>query len=169
MSLLVGSEFGAATHCVRGVLICRNQLVCVCCNAHASDDKQESRSNKEVLQKCPFLLVDAQIYELPYGIGKYYDCKVICDLRMVGLDLEAQCKGEEGRSKNRLWQPLLPVLTEGPQSHPVSEDHSCKNPREVGDSLHLGVMSHLDDLHIVGAESDGDGACNSNQFACAER
>ena len=88
---------------------------------------------------------------------------------MVGLDLEAQRKGEEGRSKNRFWQPLLPALTEGPQSHPVCEDDSCKNPGEVCDCLHLGVMSHLDDLHIIGAESDGYGARNSNQFACAER
>ena len=169
MSLLVRCEFGTATHCVWGVLICRNQLVCICCNAHASDDKQESRSNEEVLQKGSFLAICTQINELSDGIGEYHDCKVICDLRMVGLYLETQSKSEEGRSKNRFWQPLLPALTEGPQSHPVCEDDSCKNPREIGDSLHLGVMSHLDDLHVVRAESDGDGACNSNQFACAER
>ena len=35
------------------------------------------------------------------------------------------------------------------QCSPVSEDNAGQHPREIGDCLHLGVVTHLDDLEII--------------------
>ena len=90
---------------------------------------------------------------------------------MVGLDLHAEGECEEGRSEDCLRQPALPSgfldnarndrdvflralpvilsVSEGSHRRPVCEYHTGQHPWEISDSLHLGVVADLDDLHVV--------------------
>ena len=45
----------------------------------------------------------------------------------------------------------------------VSEDQCGQNPGQEGEGLHLGVVADLDDLQVVGAEGDGDGAADGQK------
>ena len=44
---------------------------------------------------------------------------------------------------------VIPSGAEGSHCRPVSEYHTCQNPREECDSLHLRVVTDLDYLHII--------------------
>ena len=56
----------------------------------------------------------------------------------------------------------------GFQCRAIGEDDSGKNPREEGDCLHLGVMAHLDDLHIIRTECHCNCSCHGNDLACSQ-
>ena len=58
---------------------------------------------------------------------------------MVRLDLETQRKGKQHATPKGAL--------------PVSINHRRKNPRHKRNRNHLGIMSNLDNLHIIGAES----------------
>ena len=44
---------------------------------------------------------------------------------------------------------VIPSGAEGSHCRPVSEYHTCQNPREECDSLHLRIVTDLDYLHII--------------------
>ena len=84
---------------------------------------------------------------------------------MVGLDLERECKPEKSRAQSR----QSPFTVAFGSRLAVGEHHSGKHPRQERKGLHLGIMAHLDNLDIVGAESHGHGAAGSHQRAYAQR
>ena len=106
MAVAVGRQFRAAAHGVWSVLVCRDELVCIGCNADDSDDKKQGGGGEEALQeRASACLVKADVYELTDCIGEDHDCKVVCDLQVISLDLHAQCECEQGCSENGLRQP----------------------------------------------------------------
>ena len=99
---------------------------------------------------------------------------------MVCLDLHTQGEGKESRSQNSLRQPgfptlfsvtiflVIPSVAKGSHRRPICEYDSRQHPREIGYSLHLGVVADLDDLHIVGTECYRDGSGDGDKLACAD-
>ena len=92
---------------------------------------------------------------------------------MVGLDLHAEGKCKQSRPEHSLRNPSFPtslhVIPIVPlhviashkvawqsQGHTISEYDPRQHPREICDSLHLGVMPHLNYLHVVRTEGNGD-------------
>ena len=76
---------------------------------------------------------------------------------MVGLDLHAEGQGKKDCSQNGLWQPVCKFLVlDLCKGRAVGEKHSCYYPRHEGNSLHLGIMSNLNDLKVVRTEGNGN-------------
>ena len=76
------------------------------------------------------------------------------------------------RNDSTLILTALSVIlsaSKGLQGGTIGEDHSGKHPREVCDGLHLRIVAHLDDLHIVRTECDRDSASYRHHLPCAER
>ena len=84
---------------------------------------------------------------------------------MVGLDLETQRKGEEHSPEYGLRKPFAAFA----HCRAIGIDHSGEHPGEIGYGLHLGVVAHLDNLHIVGTEGYGYGTSYGRNDACSER
>ena len=74
---------------------------------------------------------------------------------MVGLDLHAEGKAEEGGAKERPF-----VL--------IGVHQSGQDPGHKGYSLHLCVVPHLDNLEIVTAEGYGNCAANGHRPAYSQ-
>ena len=83
---------------------------------------------------------------------------------MVGLDLEAQRKAEQGGSYCAESQPVLLF-----KSYVPGVRQGGENPGQEGYCLHLGVVPHLDNLKVVGAERHGNCASQGEQRMHAER
>ena len=169
MCVAVGRQFGTATHCVWRIFICRKQLVGIGRDSGHSDNQQQSRCGEEPSEFQFPVLVHAQAHKQCDYIDEDDDCQVICDLNMVGLDLHAERKGKKHSPQHCLRQPAFPVAVllvavprflevalissfariDHSQSRSVSEYKRCQHPREICDRLHLCVVSHLDDLHVV--------------------
>ena len=66
---------------------------------------------------------------------------------MVGLDLHTESKCKKDRSEYGFWEPFFCIILF--QSRIVCKNQGCHNPREIGDGLHLGIVSNLDNLHII--------------------
>ena len=106
MGVAVGRQFRAAAHGVWSVLVCRDELVCIGSDSDDSDDKKQGGSGEEALQeRASACLVKTDVYELTDCVCEDHDCKVVCDLQVVGLYLHAQRECEQGRSENGLRQP----------------------------------------------------------------
>ena len=84
---------------------------------------------------------------------------------MVGLDLETQRKGEEHSPEYGLRKPFTAFA----HCRAIGIDHPGEHPGEIGYGLHLGVVAHLDNLHIVGTEGYGYGTSYGRNDACSER
>ena len=141
-------KFRTSTHCVRRVFVCRNEFVGICGDSHTSNHEKKGRSGKETRNLLPFCLVNANACKNRNRIDEDHYCEIICNLNMVCLDLHAEGECEEGSAKNGLRKPFFPrfSLCKGCL---VCIYHSCKDPWKIGDCLHFGVMTHLDDLHVV--------------------
>ena len=87
---------------------------------------------------------------------------------MVGLDLHAHCKTEKGAAEHGDREPGLPPLPFA-ENGAVSEYDGSHHPRQEGNSLHLGVVAHLDDLDVVGAESHRHRTGDSHESVHSQR
>ena len=88
---------------------------------------------------------------------------------MVRLDLEGEGEAEKDGPEYGIGKPLLPGGVLLGESLAVSEDDGGENPREIGQGQHLGVVPALDDLHVVGAEGNGDGSSHRQQGTDSQR
>ena len=88
------------------------------------------------------------------AIGQHHNGQIVRNLLMIGLDLQAQREAKEYGPK-KLVAALIRIHQ--PRQH----------PRHKGNSLHFGVVTHLDNLEIVAAERHGNSTANSNRHAHA--
>ena len=120
-------------------------------------------------------------------IQQHDDGQIIGDLLVVGFDLQAQGQAEEGGpqhcfrksapeergfsgcicpyrvAKRRIRRNLFP-----PEGAAIGEHHGGQHPGHEGDGLHLGVVSHLDNLEVIAAEGDGYGPAYGHRQAYPE-
>ena len=73
---------------------------------------------------------------------------------MVRLDLHAEGKSEKSCTQDSFRQPPFYIIAGSgatclSQSCPICIYDTGKYPREIRYGLHLGVVSHLYDLHVV--------------------
>ena len=80
---------------------------------------------------------------------------------MVGLDLEVQRHRKQGGAEGRRSEPFLVRMFF--QGAPVCIYDSGQHPCQKGQGHHFGIVPHLDDLQVVGAEGDCDGSADCNQ------
>ena len=95
------------------------------------------------------------------------DGQVIGDLDVVGLDLEVQGEGEQGRAQQGRRQPFVPIVLFGKRL-PVGPDDRRQDPGRPGHGQHLGIVPHLDNLEIVRAESHGNRSAHGDEPVHAE-
>ena len=156
---------GAAAHRIRSVLPGGKEARRIGRDSGESQHQQQHRGKPEVLLR---LLAGNHPYEQHKYVQQYDDGKIIGNLRMMGLDLEGNGNAEKGRTEAyagkapALAEPLLNRLA-------VGENQGCKHPGHVCQGHHLGVVTNLDDLQIVRAEGDGDGASGRDQRTDAKR
>ena len=105
-----------------------------------------------------------QPHEQHQRVEQYHYGKVVCNLRVVGLDLEAHGKREQRGAETAVRQPFLLV-----QGRLVGIYERGEHPRKEGYGLHLGIVAHLDYLHVVRAEGHGDRAAYRKQRMHAQR
>ena len=149
MAFAVCCKLRSATHCVWGVFICRDELICICRDTKTAHDKKECRRDEESFDKV--LMMHAEVDEHCNCVYKDYDGEIIGNLDMVCLNLHAECESKEHSSKNSLRQPCFPVSVRRLifKGCPVCEDNTGKNPCKEGYGLHFSVVTHLDDLHVI--------------------
>ena len=147
-------EFGSAAHRVFRIFIQRGERHGIRADAHEPDRQQQAGSRGETAETAAALRVCKQPDQFGHGIDQDDEGQVIRDLLVVGLDLQAERQGEQHRPEQRLEQPLRTAIPR----FPVGVDQRGQHPGEEGQGLHLGIVSHLDDLQVVGAERNGHGA-----------
>ena len=163
-------KFGTSTHRVFGIFIQRCELYGICAYSCKADDQQEGGGCEEPSEGRASFLGAEQRNCKSNRIDRDHYREVICDLLVVGLDLEAQRQSEQNRTQESLRKPALPPLGGlGFQCLPVSEHHRSKHPRKECQCLHLGVVTHLDDLQVIRAEGHGDGSSNGQELVYSER
>ena len=132
----------ASPHRILRVFPCGDELVCVGADAHHSEHEEQGGGGQEASE---LLFLHQHADELHQHEEEDDDGQIVGDLRMVGLHLAVHREPEEGRSQEH----------SGPFFGPVGVYEGRQRPRDERDGLHLGVVSYLDYLEVVGAEGDG--------------
>ena len=133
LAAAVLGQFGAAAHGIRRVFGQRKQLVGVGGYARHAQHQQEGRCHHKRL---PGLSPDG-LHQLHDGIDKHHNGQVIRDLLVVGLDLETERNAKQGCAQER-FPNVFGILI---------RIYQCRqDPGHEGDGLHLGVVTHLDNL-----------------------
>ena len=89
MVFIIRGQLRTASHCVRGVFVSRNKLVCIGRNTDYAHYKQQGRCCKEPFERSPSFGVAYEMYEKRDGKDKDHDSQIVCDLDMVCLYLHA--------------------------------------------------------------------------------
>ena len=111
LGLLAAVSIGgtASTHGIRRIFEGGQQLDGVRGYSGAAQQEQQSRGREEASQQTPPLPAPQQPHEQHQRIEQYHYGKVVCDLRVVGLDLEAHGKREQRGAETAVRQPFLLV------------------------------------------------------------
>ena len=142
------------------VSVHRDKFVGIGTYSDESEKQQEERCGEEFAESVTALLVCDEPDEKSYGIAEYDNREIVRNLDMVCLDLEVQCHSEQRCAEYRLRNPRPPALlfrfrvnvifpAVHSQCRPVCKNDGCKHPREPRDGHHLGVVSDLDNLHVI--------------------
>ena len=123
------------------ILVCWQKVVCVGGYSKQTCYK-DNGAGAEEWRKGLLLYCFAQ---LPDAKTQNDHCKVVGNLRMVGLDLETQGKGKQQRTPESVAAVCIYNRTQ--------------HPRHKGDCHHLCVVSNLNYLHVIRAECN----CNGSQ------
>ena len=132
----------ASPHGILGILPGGDELVGVGAEADQSQHEEQGGGGEEASD---LLFLHQQADEFHKHEQEDDDGQIICDLRMVGLHLAVYGKAEERRAQKH----------PGPFLGPVGVYEGRQRPWDERDGLHLGVVPHLDNLEVVGAEGDG--------------
>ena len=171
----------AAAHGIRGVFHRGQEFDGVGGDAGDAQDQQQCRCCEEAAPEAFF----PDRHHQHDDVDQDQQREVVGDLRMVGLDLEAQRQAEQRRPEDGARQPTvfpgrggsclrsaaapgLPATVGDSQSLVISKDQRSEYPGQERQGLHLRIVADLDDLQVVGAERDGDGAAHGNQRMDAE-
>ena len=161
------AQFRAAAHRIFRIVPGRQQLVRVRRYACAAYHQQQGRCGEKASQPPASLPLAEQVYEFSGRIYEYGCGEVPGNLRVVRFDLEAQRESEEHGSQRDVRQPVAQLSLLFCRSVGIYQGR--QHPREKGDCLHLGVVSHLYYLHVVGAERHCDGTGHGHRLPASGR
>ena len=155
----------AASHCVRGVLCQRKQLVHIGCYTRPANKQKQEACLDEAL---PVLVPDGG-NKLHKGIQQHHYGKIVSNLLMICLNLHAQGKSKEDGAKEHTRPFPGKYSGESLSTAIIRKYQRSKHPWHEGYSLHLGVVAHLDNLEIVAAEGNGHGPAKGQRPAYTKR
>ena len=149
-----GGLGAAAAHGVRRVFHRRQELGGVGGDARDTQDQQERRSGEEAAPEA--LLPDR--YHQHDDVDQDQQREVVGDLRVVGLDLEAQRQAEQRRPEDGARQPTIFPGRGGSCLRSAVASRPCPGERLRGGTAAPGLPTTVDDSQslVVGEDQRGE-------------